>query len=58
MVNSKLKYRWNDLTAFLDINNLFDEEYSEFGVIGGFPVENAFFPSPKRNFLAGLSVDF
>ena len=58
VVNSKLKYRWNDLTAFLDINNLFDEEYSEFGVIGGFPVENAFFPSPKRNFLAGLSVDF
>lgn len=58
IINSKLKYKWESLTAFLDINNLADKEYSEYGVLGGFPVERAFYPSPKRNFLAGLSVNF
>lgn len=58
VVNSKLKYQWKSLTAFLDINNLFNKEYSEYGVLGGFPVEKAFYPSPKRNFLIGLSADF
>ena len=58
VVNGKIKYRWKALSAFLDINNLTNEEYSEYGVLGGFPVEKAFYPSPKRNFLMGLSVDF
>ena len=58
VINSKLKYEWKTLTAFLDINNLNDKEYSEYGVLGGFPIERAFYPSPKRNFLAGLSVNF
>ncbi len=58
VVNSKIKYRWKSFTAFLDINNITNEEYSEYGVKGGFPVEKAFYPSSKRNFLAGLSVDF
>jgi outer membrane receptor protein involved in Fe transport len=50
------------LTAFLDINNILDKKYSEFGVIGfndaTFENEEAFYPSPERNFLAGLSIDF
>ncbi|MBI4698807.1 MAG: TonB-dependent receptor [Nitrospirae bacterium] len=58
IVNSKIKYEWKGLTAFLDINNLTDKEYSEYGVLGGFPVEKAFYPSPKRNFMAGLSFAF
>ncbi len=56
--NGKIKYRWKSITAFLDINNITDEEYSEYGVSGGFPVEKSFYPSPKRNFLIGLSADF
>ena len=59
LLNAKIKYHWKSLTAFVDINNITNKEYSEFGVIGGFPVlEKAFYPSPKRNFLAGLSVEF
>jgi iron complex outermembrane receptor protein len=58
VVNGKIKYTWKNLTAFLDVNNLFNKEYSEYGVLGTFPLERAFFPSPKRNFLAGLSVEF
>jgi iron complex outermembrane receptor protein len=56
--NGKITYQWKSLMAFLDINNLTNREYSEFGVLGGFPVEKAFYPSPKRNFLVGLSIDF
>jgi len=59
VLNSKIQYQWRSLKAFLDINNLTDREYSEFGVLGVFPpIEKAFYPSPKRNFLVGLSVDF
>jgi iron complex outermembrane receptor protein len=58
VVNGKIKYTWKNMTAFLDVNNLFNKEYSEYGVLGTFPTEKAFFPSPKRNFLAGLSIDF
>jgi iron complex outermembrane receptor protein len=58
VINGKIKYRWQLFTAFLDINNITNEEYSEYGVIGGSPAERAFYPSPKTNFLAGVSVEF
>jgi len=56
LVNAKFTYQWKSLKAFLDINNLTNKEYSEYGVIGGYPLERAFYPSPKRNFLAGISI--
>ena len=59
IVNTKLKYQWKKITAFLNINNITDEEYSEYGGISTFPItETGFFPSPKINFLAGVSADF
>jgi len=59
VLNSKIMYQWKSLRAFLDINNITNNEYSEYGVIAQFPiVEKAFYPSPKRNFLVGLSVEF
>jgi iron complex outermembrane receptor protein len=56
VLNAKFTYQWKSLRAFLDINNLTDKEYSEYGVLGGFPLEKAFYPSPKRNFLVGFSI--
>jgi len=60
VLNTKLKYCWKNLTAFLNINNLTNEEYSEYVVLSIFsiPPEEAFYPSPKINFLAGISADF
>ena len=60
VLNTKLKYRWKNLTAFFDINNLTDEEYSEYGVLSTFssPWEEAFYPSPEINFLLGVSAEF
>jgi iron complex outermembrane receptor protein len=55
LVNAKFTYRWKSCRAFLDINNLTNKRYSQYGVIGGFPLERAFYPSPGRNFLAGIS---
>jgi iron complex outermembrane receptor protein len=56
--NAKLKYKWKKITAYFDVNNLFNEEYSSFGVLSQFPVEPAFFPSPERNFLVGVRFDY
>jgi iron complex outermembrane receptor protein len=59
VVNTKLKYQWKNFTAFLNINNITDEEYSEYGALSTFPItETAFYPSPKINFLAGVSAVF
>ena len=58
VLNAKFKYNWKNFTTFLDINNITDEKYSEYGVLGGFPVEEAFYPSPERNFYFGVSVDY
>ncbi|MFZ0484872.1 MAG: TonB-dependent receptor, partial [Desulfobacterales bacterium] len=59
IVNTKLKYQWKKFTAFLNINNITDKEYSEYGGISTYPIiETGFFPSPKINFLAGVSADF
>lgn len=58
VLNSKINYHWKYLNAFLNINNLTNTKYPEFGVIGGFPIEKAFYPSPRINFLAGVTIDF
>lgn len=58
VLNAKFGYQWKAIKAFLDINNLLNKEYTEYGVIGGFPAEKAFYPSPKRNILAGLTLTF
>ncbi len=56
-VDVKLSYSWKGLSVFAGVNNLLDEEYTEFGVFSasGPPV---FYPSPTRNFIAGLSYTF
>lgn len=59
VINTKLKYQWKMFTAFLNINNITDEEYSEYGGISTFPItEPGVYPSPEINFLAGISADF
>jgi len=58
LLNSRVSYNWSRYRVSLDINNLLNQKYSEYGILGGFPVERAFYPSPKANFLVGLSVGF
>jgi iron complex outermembrane receptor protein len=59
LFNAKLKYACKGLTVYLDVNNLFDEEYAQFGILSlGYPKEPAFYPSPERNFLVGVRYDY
>ena len=53
-VDSKITFQWKGLEAFAGVNNLFDEEYSEYVVFSNSLQELAFYPSPERNFLVGL----
>jgi iron complex outermembrane receptor protein len=57
VMNAKLKYKWRFLSVFVDLNNLTNSKYSEYGVLGGFPTEQAFYPSPEFNLLAGIAID-
>jgi len=58
LVNAKFIYRKNKFSGFLSLNNLTDEEYSEYGVLGGFPVEQAYYPSPEFNIMGGINYSF
>jgi outer membrane receptor protein involved in Fe transport len=58
VMNAKLQYEWNRVTAYLNINNLLNETYSEYGVLGGFPIERGYYSSPDTNFLAGISIEY
>lgn len=55
IMNSKIKYVWENITTFLDLNNLTDKEYSEFAGRSG--VQRAYYPSPEFNALVGVSVE-
>ena len=57
-MNAKLVYQKKAVKAFLGVNNLTGKEYSEYGVIGGYPAEKAYYPSPKRTFVVGATVTF
>jgi iron complex outermembrane recepter protein len=58
LLNAKLRYQWKNYSPFINLNNITNEKYSEYGVLGGFPNEEAFYPSPKFNFLVGVSAQF
>jgi len=56
VLNAKLQYQWKKVTTFLNIRNLTNRKYSEYGALGGFPTEEGFFPSRGINFLLGISM--
>jgi iron complex outermembrane receptor protein len=58
VANAKFMYTWKNYTAFVDILNLLNKKYDEYGVLSSPPVEPAFYPSPQINFLVGVSAVF
>ncbi len=56
-VTSKLTYLLDNGSVYLAVNNLLDEEYSEYGVLS-MSGEEAFYPSPEINFLVGAQLEF
>jgi iron complex outermembrane recepter protein len=57
LVNNKYAYKWKNYTVFLNINNLLNQKYSEYGVIGGFPAEKAYYSSPGINAFGGVRIE-
>jgi len=57
-VNAKLSYTWRFLTAFVGVNNIFDEEYSEYGVCRPTTGARNYYPSPGVNVVGGMSLKF
>jgi iron complex outermembrane receptor protein len=55
--DAKLSYSWKGLQAFVGVNNLTNQKYSEFGVINATGAE-FFYASPERNFIGGISYTF
>jgi iron complex outermembrane receptor protein len=58
VTDAKITYRHGRARLFVDVKNLFDAEYNEYGVIGGFPVQRAIYPSPGIHAFTGIDVTF
>jgi outer membrane receptor protein involved in Fe transport len=55
-VDARLSYRWKGLETFAGVNNIFNKNYSEQGIVTGTPrITKNFYPSPGRNYILGLS---
>ena len=57
-IDLRLTYQWKMIRTFAGVNNLTNEKYSEFAVIGGFPTQTNFYPAPERNYVFGVSATF
>lgn len=55
VVNAKLSYTYKNITAYAGVNNIFDEEFSEYSIVG-FSGNKNFYPAPERNFYGGLRI--
>ena len=57
VVDTKLTYKpTNWLKLYVGANNIFNEEYSEYGTYSSGMGTSVLYPSPKRNFVAGMVI--
>jgi len=57
-VDTKIIYQGENLSAYVGVNNLFNRQYTEYGVVNATATLRVFYPSPERNYSAGLSIGF
>ncbi|NQT75601.1 MAG: TonB-dependent receptor [Candidatus Omnitrophica bacterium] len=57
-VDGKVLYSVKNIELFFSANNIFNEQYSEYGVTNGTGTAKNFYPSPERNFEIGASYRF
>ena len=56
-IDAKLSYFWKGLRAFIGVNNLTNQKFSEFGVVNALGSQ-FLYASPERNFMGGVSYTF
>jgi len=57
-VDIKARYLWKDIEFFCGINNVFDTQYSEYGIVSTLAGTRNFYPAPGRNVIAGCRLKF
>ncbi len=57
-LNLRLSYTWKWLNAFVGVNNVTDQKYSEYGLIGGFGATPYYYPAPETNWVAGIEIRY
>jgi iron complex outermembrane receptor protein len=58
LLDARIAYRHDRARLFVDLKNVLGEEHTEYGVLGGFPTDRAFYPSPGRHALLGAEISF
>jgi iron complex outermembrane receptor protein len=58
VINVRASYEWKMLKAFAGVNNITNQEYSEYAVMDTFLTTRNFYPSPERNWVTGLEISF
>ena len=59
IANAKVQYRWQIYKLYLDINNLTDKKYSEYGALVTYPInQKGCYPSAGINIQLGLKAEF
>jgi len=56
--DSKLSYTYKNITAYIGINNLLNEKYSDYGAHSAYYKYEKYYPAPERNFYGGVRVVF
>ncbi len=57
-INLRLSYAWRWFNVFAGVNNVTDQKYSEYGVIGGFTPTPYYYPAPERNWIGGIEIRY
>jgi len=57
-LNLRLSYAWRWVNTFVGVNNVTDQKYSEYGLIGGFTSTPFYYPAPERNWVAGIEIRY
>lgn len=57
-VDTRLSFEKDNFTIFGGINNLFDEDYYEYGTVSNSSGQKNYYPSAGRNFFIGSSFKF
>jgi iron complex outermembrane receptor protein len=52
----RLSYTWKWINAFVGVNNVTDQKYSEYGVVGGLVPAPFYYPAPEINWLGGIKI--
>jgi iron complex outermembrane receptor protein len=57
-VDVRISQEWKWFKGFVGVNNITNRKYSEYAVLGGFPIGRNFYPAPERNWVAGFEAVF